>query len=170
MPRMGQDRFEPFKIVIFMKGSEKVSKVKLSSYGIKNRGECSMRCLKWGVFTGERTFTRVAALLLAFLVLDLAGFTLAAEEIKGEETIGRIILLDTAANMVTIQTKQGEMSFYVYEKTQITMAKEAKLFSDLRMGEKVKVYYIISEGKELAERVIVKPPKKKRSPIGSLDP
>jgi flagellar basal body rod protein FlgC len=129
-----------------------------------------MLYLKRQVIAEERTLTRVAALFLALLVIDLAGFALAAEETKVEEIIGRIISLDTTANMVTIQTKQGEMSFYVNEKTQITMAKEEMHFSDLRVGEKVKVHYIIAEGKELAERVMVKPRKEKGSPKGFLNP
>ena len=122
--------------------------------------------LKKQVIAKERTFTKVAALFLAFLVIDLVGCAPAAAETKVEEIIGKIVSLDTTANMVTIKTKQGEMSFYVNEKTQITMAREEKLFSDLKVGEKVKVHYITEEGKELAERIMVKPPKEKASTKG----
>lgn len=125
--------------------------------------------LKGQVIAKERTLTKVATLFLAVSLINLAGYVLAAEETKVEEIIGRIISLDTTASMVTIRTKQGEMSFYVDEKTQITMAKEEKLFSDLRVGEKVKVHYIAAEGKDLAERIMVKPPKAKASAKGDLN-
>jgi hypothetical protein len=121
------------------------------------------------VIAKERTFTKVAALLLAFLVIDLAGYALAAAETEVEEIVGKIISLETAANMVTIKTKQGEMSFYVNEKTQITMGREEKLFSDLKVGDKIKVHYTTAEGKELAERIMVKPRKEKASAKGVLD-
>jgi hypothetical protein len=127
--------------------------------GIKNRGECQMIYLKKKVIAKERTCTKVATLFLAFLVIDLAGYVLAAAEVQVEEIIGVIVSLDTPANMLTIKTKQGEMSFYINEKTQITMGREEKLFSDLKVGEKVKVHYTTTEGKELAERIMVKPPK-----------
>jgi len=122
--------------------------------------------LKKQVIAKERTFTKVAALFLAFLVIDLAGYALAAAETKVEEIIGKIVSIDTTANMVTIKTKQGEMSFYVNEKTQITMGREEKLFSDLKVGDKVKVHYTTAEGKELAERIMVKPRKEKASTKG----
>jgi hypothetical protein len=125
--------------------------------------------LKKKVIAKERTSTGVAALLLAFLVIDLAGYALTAAETEVEEIIGKIISLDTPANMVTIKTKEGEMSFYVNEKTQITMGREEKLFSDLKVGDKIKVHYTTAEGKELAERIMVKPRKENASTKGVLD-
>jgi hypothetical protein len=122
--------------------------------------------LKKEVTPKERTFIKAAALLLAFLVIDLAGYALAAEETEVEEIVGVIVSLDTTGNMLTIKTKQGEMSFYINEKTQITMGREEKLFSDLKVGEKIKVHYTTVEGKELAERIMVKPPKEKGSTKG----
>jgi hypothetical protein len=122
--------------------------------------------LKKQVIAKERTFTKVAALFVTFLVIDLAGYALAVAETEVEEIIGEVVSLDTTATMVTIKTKQGEMSFYVNERTQITMGREEKLFSDLKVGEKVKVHYIIAEGKELAERIMVKPCKEKASTKG----
>jgi hypothetical protein len=61
------------------------------------------------------------------------------------------------------------MSFYVSEQTQITMGREEKLFSDLNVGEKVKVHYSIAEGKEMAERIMVKPHNEKASTKGGVD-
>jgi len=109
----------------------------------------------------ERTSTKVAVLFLPFLVIDLAGYPFAAAETLVEEVVGEIVSLDVTANMLTIKTKQGEMSFYVNEKTQITMGKEEKHFPDLKVGDKVKVHYTIAEGKELAERIMVRPLRKK---------
>jgi hypothetical protein len=126
--------------------------------------------LKNQVTAKERTFTKAAVLLLAFLVIDLAWYALADAETEVEEIIGKIVSLDTTANMLTIKTKQGEMSFCVNEKTQITMGREEKLFSDLKVGEKVKVHYTTAEGKEVAERIMVKPPKEKGSMKGVVNP
>jgi hypothetical protein len=125
-----------------------------------------MSYLKKQAVAKEETLTKGAALVLAFLVIELAGYALAVAETKIEEIIGRIVSLDTAANMVTISTKQGEMSFYVNENTEITMGREEKLFSDLEVGEKVKVHYAVVEGKELAERIMVKPRRDKTSTEG----
>jgi hypothetical protein len=119
-----------------------------------------MICLRKQEIIMERTSTKVAVLLLACLVIDLAGYPLAAAEIEVEEAVGKIISLDISLAMLTIRTKQEEISFYVKEKTQITMGKEEKHFSDLKVGDKVKVHYIEVEGKELAERIMVRPHKK----------
>jgi hypothetical protein len=121
------------------------------------------------VISKERIFTQVAALFLGFLVIDLAWYALAAAETEVEEIVGKIVSLDTTATMLTIKTKQGEMSFCVNEKTQITMGREQRLFSDLKVGEKVKVHYIIAEGKEVADRIMVKPPKEKPSTKGVVN-
>jgi hypothetical protein len=121
------------------------------------------------VISRERIFTQVAALFLGFLVIDLAWYALAAAETEVEEIVGKIVSLDTTATMLTIKTKQGEMSFCVNEKTQITMGREQRLFSDLKVGEKVKVHYIIAEGKEVADRIMVKPPKEKPSTKGVVN-
>jgi hypothetical protein len=125
--------------------------------------------LKEQVIAKERTFTKVAALFLAVSLVNLAGYVLAAAETQVEEIIGVIVSLDTTVNMLTIKTRQGEMSFYINEKTQITMGREERLFSDLKVGEKVKVHYTTAEGKDLAERIMVKPPKPKASSKGDLN-
>ena len=117
----------------------------------------------------ERAFTKVAALFLAVSLINLAGYVLAAAETQVEEIIGVIVSLDTTANMLTIKTRQGEMSFYIDEKTQITMGREERFFSDLKVGEKVKVHYTTAEGKDLAERIMVKSPKAKAPSKGDLN-
>jgi hypothetical protein len=121
--------------------------------------------LKRQLIAKKPTF-KVAALFLAFWIIDLAGYALAAEETEVEEIVGEIVSLDTTANIVTIKTKQGEMTVYVNEKTPITMGREEKLFSDLKVGDRVKVHYTTGEGKELAERIMVKPRKEKASTKG----
>ena len=117
----------------------------------------------------ERASTKLAALLWAFLFIELAGYTLAAAETKIEEIVGKIVSIDITANMLTIETKQGKMSFSVNENTQITIGREEIYFTDLKVGEKVKVHYTIVEGRELAERIMVKPYKKKSSTEGVFD-
>jgi Cu/Ag efflux protein CusF len=111
------------------------------------------------VITIERTVTRLIALLLAFSVIEFVGNTLAATKV--EEVTGEIVSVDLTANMLTIKTKKEEMNIHVTEKTQITMGKEQKQLSDLKPGEKVKAHYTISNGKDLAERVMVKAIKRK---------
>ncbi len=87
--------------------------------------------LKMPVIVKEPTFTKVAALLLAMCITELVGYALAAAETEVEEVVGKIVSLDPTAHIVTIDTRQGEMTVYVNEKTQITMRREEKLFSDL---------------------------------------
>jgi len=119
----------------------------------------------------ERTSTKIAVLFLACLVIDLTGYPLTASEtqVEVEEVVGDIVSMDITVTMLTIKTKQEEMSFYVNEDTQITMGKEEKHFSDLKVGDKVKVHYTVVEGKELAERIMVRPPRKERLPKGVFD-
>ena len=126
-----------------------------------------MISLKAPVIFKERTFIKIAALLLAICIIDLAGYALAAAETEVEEVVGKIVSLEPTANMVTIETRQGEMTVYVDEKTQITMRREEKLFSDLKVGDKVKIHYITEEGKELAERIMVKHRKEEGSTKGA---
>jgi len=45
------------------------------------------------VIAKERSFTKVAALFLAFWIIDLAGYALAAEETEVEEIVGEIVSL-----------------------------------------------------------------------------
>ena len=116
-----------------------------------------MVCLKKQEVVMERASTKLAALLWTLLVIELAGYTLVAAETKIEEIVGKIISIDITENTLTIETKQGQMSISVNEKTQITMGREEKYFSDLKVGERVKVHYTIVEGKELAERIMVRP-------------
>ncbi len=123
-----------------------------------------MVCLRKQEIVMERASAKFAVLLWAFLVIELAGHTLAAAETKTEEIVGKIVSIDITENMLTIETKQGEMSISVNEKTQITMGREEKYFTDLKVGERVKVHYTIVEGKEQAERIMVRPYNKKRSP------
>jgi hypothetical protein len=117
----------------------------------------------------ERTYIKVIALFLVFWIMDLAGYALAAEETQVEEVVGVIVSLDTTSSMLTIKTRQGEMRVSVNEKTQITMGKEEMLFSDLKVGDKVKVHYTTEEGKDLAERIMVKPRKEKISTRGACN-
>jgi len=107
--------------------------------------------------------------LWTLLVIELAGYTLVAAETKIEEIVGKIISIDITENTLTIETKQGQMSISVNEKTQITMGREEKYFSDLKVGERVKVHYTIVEGKELAERIMVRPHKKKSPAEGVVE-
>jgi predicted ATP-grasp superfamily ATP-dependent carboligase len=109
--------------------------------------------------TIERTIAKVAILLLAFPIIELAGDSLAATKVV--EITGEIVSVNISTNMLTVKTKRGEMDFKVNEKTQITMGKEQKQLSDLKPGEKVKVYYTVVEGEELAEMIMVKVPTKK---------
>ena len=122
--------------------------------------------LKRQAVSKKHTFNKTAALFLALFLIDVAGYALAAAETRIEEIIGQVISLDTAANMLTVKTRQGEMSFFVDEKTQITMGREEKLFSDIKIGEKVKVHYTTAEGKELAEKIMMRRRKTRSSPEG----
>jgi hypothetical protein len=125
------------------------------------------------VMAMERPYIKIAVLLLVFLIMDLTGSSLTAAEtdidIDIDEIVGKIISIDRASALVTIKTRQGEMSLYVSEKTQITMGREEKGFSDLKVGDKIKVHYTILEGKELAVRIMVKPPRGKDSTKKILD-
>jgi hypothetical protein len=126
-----------------------------------------MACLRKQEIVMERASTKLTVLLWAFLVILFAGHTLAAGETKIEEIVGKIVSIDITENMLTIETKQGKMSISVNEKTQITMGREEIYFSDLKVGERVKVHYTIVEGKELAERIMVRRYEKK-SPTGGV--
>ncbi len=123
--------------------------------------------LKMPVIVKERTFTKVAALLLAVCITELAGYALAAAETEVEEVVGKIVSLDPTAHMLTIEARQGEMTVYVDEKTKITMRREERLFSDLKVGDKVKIHYATEEGKERAERIMVKHRKEEGSKKGA---
>jgi len=109
----------------------------------------------------ERTVVLAIALVFALSVMGLTGNCIATTKAKSKEITGKIVSVDTVKNLLTMKTKKGEMTFNVNEKTQIMMGKEQRHLSDLKAGEKVKVYYTHVEGKDLAERIIVKAVTKK---------
>jgi hypothetical protein len=117
----------------------------------------------------DRTSARFAVLFLTCLMIDLTAYRLAAGEIQVEEVVGEIVSLDMTLNVVTIKTRQEEMSLYVNENTQITMGKEEIHFSDLKVGDKVKVHYTEAEGRELAVRIMVRPHRRKGLTKGAFD-
>lgn len=106
-----------------------------------------------------RTTGKAAFLLLVFSIIGLSGKTVAATKVV--EIMGEIVSVDLTTNMLTIKTKKGMMSININEKTQITMGEEQKQLSDLKPGEKVKVHYTVVGGEELAERIMVRPVRKK---------
>lgn len=73
---------------------------------------------------------------------------------------GEVVSLDTAAKMLTVKNKKGDMTFNVGEKTKIMMGKHKKLLANLKAGDKVSVSYSQLEGKNMAEKIVMAAKKK----------
>jgi|GEM_PF-3097495 hypothetical protein len=108
--------------------------------------------------TGLRAFVLV---LVAWTIGTVGNGTLEAKT-KFREVTGEIVSTDAAANSLVVKTKKGEMTVTVDSKTQIVVGKEEIHLSDLRAGQKVKIYYTHAGGRDLAERIMVKALTQKR--------
>lgn len=104
--------------------------------------------------------TIILVFLIAFLSTGVDGNALGLIKAKSRLIIGEIVSFEPSKNLLTVKTKKGEMNFNLNERTKIKMGKEEKGFSDLKAGEKIKVYYTIVDGKDLAELIMIKPLKK----------
>lgn len=94
-----------------------------------------------------------------FFVLSIFGIKgNAIGRIKSitKEVTGEILSIDLEKNLLTMKTKNGEMTFRLNEKTKIKIRKEEKNISDLKEGDKIKVYYTNVDGKDLAEIIMIK--------------
>jgi hypothetical protein len=123
---------------------------------------------------------------IAIIVTVLFVFTLTsisfAEEKKVEEkpkikeVIGKVKVVDTVAQTITVVNKIkakelvvgkefdiNELRITVDEKTVITMGEKKKELSDVKVGNKVTVKYAEVEGKNVAESVAIMSVKKAKT-------
>jgi Cu/Ag efflux protein CusF len=101
---------------------------------------------------------RVFLIIIFFLsIFVLIGFNKNSIAItKSKEIVGEIVSVDTNKNQLILKTKKGDVIFDLNEKSKISIRKESKNLSDLKIGDKVKIYYIQMEGKNIVERIIIK--------------
>jgi len=101
---------------------------------------------------------RVFLIIIFFLsIFVLIGFNKNSIAItKSKEIVGEIVSVDTNKNQLILKTKKGDVIFDLNEKSKISIRKEPKNLSDLKIGDKVKIYYIQMEGKNIVERIIIK--------------
>lgn len=109
----------------------------------------------------ERIIAIAVTLIFALSVIGLTENAIATAKAKTKGITGEIVSIDATKNLLNVKTKKGEMTFAIDEKTKIKMGKEEKNISDLKVGEKIRVYYSHIDGKDLAETIIVKASSKK---------
>ena len=103
-----------------------------------------------------RTIAIALALFFTLSIIECKGNAMALAKVKSKEITGEIVSVDASKNLLTVKTKKGEMAFSLDEKTKIKMGKETRSISDLKVGDKIKVYYIHVDGKDLAETIMVR--------------
>lgn len=107
---------------------------------------------------------KLIIILTFFFVLSIfviKGNAMGIIKSRMKEVTGEIVSMDLAKNLLTIKTINGEMTFRLNEKTKIKIRKEEKRISDLKTGDKIKVYYTHVNGKDLAEIIMIKTVTKK---------
>ena len=74
---------------------------------------------------------------------------------------GEIASIDRAKKMVTVKTKRGGKEITVAaqldDRTAIMDGRNSKSFADLKVGERVRMYYERQDNRELARNILVQP-------------
>lgn len=111
------------------------------------------------------------------LVLATAAASLAADETKANPKAvqtavvekhtemnklnGEITSIDRAAKMVTVKAKRNGKDITVAalldDHTAIMDGRNSKSFADLKVGERVRIYYERQDNRELARNILVQP-------------
>jgi len=102
----------------------------------------------------KRVFLIIIVFLSIFVLIDFNKNSIAIT--KSKEIVGEIVSVDTNKNQLILKTKKGDVVFNLGEKSKISMGKEQNNLSDLKVGDKAKIYYIQIEGKNIVERIIIK--------------
>ncbi len=124
----------------------------------------------------KKTLASILTIIFTFTVMSIcyAGVseTVPAEK-KAEQTVaptekpkikqitGEVKSIDPKAMTVTVMKKikdqVKEITAVVIDKTKITMNKDKKTLSDLKVGDKVTMKYTESAGKNIAKSISIKP-------------
>src|SRR5215467_3665013 len=74
---------------------------------------------------------------------------------------GEITSIDRAKKMVTVKTKRNGKEITVAaqldDRTAIMDGRNSKSFADLKVGERVRMYYVRQDNRELARNILVQP-------------
>jgi Cu/Ag efflux protein CusF len=104
----------------------------------------------------------IAVVLSLIFILAVTSITFAAEQqaAPAEKKIrGDITAVDAKAMTITVKGKKGDVTVTVDSKTEFKLGKDKKTIADLKVGDKVKVFYLEAAGKNTAKS-IEEPPKK----------
>lgn len=103
----------------------------------------------------------IAVVLSLLFILAVTSITFAAEtQAPAEKKVrGDITAVDAKAMTITVKGKKGDVTVTVDAKTEFKLGKDKKTVADLKVGDKVKVFYLETDGKNTAKS-IEEPPKK----------
>jgi Cu/Ag efflux protein CusF len=106
---------------------------------------------------------RTLAVALAFIfVLAATSVTFAAEKQAAPAEMkirGNITAVDANAMTITVKGKKGIVTVVVDDKTEFKLGKDKKAMSDLKVGDKVKIFYLEADGKNTAKSIEEHPKK-----------
>jgi Cu/Ag efflux protein CusF len=104
----------------------------------------------------------IAVVLSLLFILAVTSITFAAETqaAPAEKKVrGDITAVDAKAMTVTVKGKKGDVTVTVDAKTEFKLGKDKMTIADLKVGDKVKIFYHEADGKNTAKS-IEEPPKK----------
>ena len=105
---------------------------------------------------GDRVQITYTTVNVARRIVNLTAARGKAPEKAGVlQTSGEVVSVDSATRTVTITSKMGSMTFTVDDKTKIVIGKKGKTLEDLKPGDKLKVTYNETGGKNVAQRITV---------------
>ncbi len=80
--------------------------------------------------------------------------------VKEKKAFGEVAAIDTKANTITVKGKKSDTAVTCDDKTKVMMGKEKKACPDVKVGDKVKVSYILgTDGKNTAKSIKIEPAK-----------
>jgi Cu/Ag efflux protein CusF len=107
----------------------------------------------------------IAIVISVLFVLSFAGPTFARMGMKraiGDSPVkdaqGEIKAIDKKEKAITVEAMRGPLTVTADERTVVKLGKEMKVFSDLKVGDKVVLTYSVGEGKNIAQTITISPP------------
>jgi len=101
----------------------------------------------------KKTLTVVLSLIF---ILAFLSVTVAAEKNEGMDMMkirGKITEVDANAMTVTVKGKKRTVKVTVDDKTEFKLGKDKKAITDLKVGDKVKIFYQEVDDKNIAKSI-----------------
>ncbi len=103
-----------------------------------------------------KKFELAVPLVFLFFIAIAALATVEASSSKTRQLTGNVTAIDTAANTITVQKKDREVTLSVEEKTKIIECINKTAITDINIGDKVTTKYSEIPGRNTAKSITIR--------------